>query len=490
MLKAFSSAACAVAALSTPSFASDPDWREVYLADLAAIRTTIETQHPGPVDTLNPAFSSWLDEGYERALGRADQVDSQLAYFYGLSAFVDGFRDGHLGLSYNLDNPYFAWPGFVAAWRGGEVIVLDADPSFAGAPPAGAQITACDGRPVRDWIHARVFDFMMNPDLPGDWYRAVPRAFLSRGNPLAPLPASCTFVSGGEARDIALDWQITNAQTYMAAFRAGGFGEANDLGMTQIGEHRYWISLPTFGPDGDLAETMAVLADDMRERAETYRNAELVVFDLRGNTGGSSMWGDAFDTALFGGRVEQTPDETYVDWRVTQENRDHIADAADGFILEQFGEDSDAMRWARRIIAGMDEALANGDALWTQRSDPADLPPEDSLPPAELTARVVVLTDGYCASACLDFMDRLMDRPGVIHVGAPTSADTDYMEVRTITLPSGAARLTFALKVYRGRPRGSGVYYVPDIVFDGQHWTTQALNAWVNGLYESGQLDR
>ncbi|MCW5724606.1 MAG: hypothetical protein KIS81_06580 [Maricaulaceae bacterium] len=487
MLTQSLAAAAALAAIS----AEEPDWRATYLSDLDAIRDTILTHHPGPVDADNPAFAAWLEDGYLAARTRADAIDSQLAYFYGLSAFVDGFRDGHLGLSYGFENHYFAWPGFAAAWRGGAVTVLDSDPSFETAPPAGARLVSCDGRPAEDWIHARVFDFMMDPALPSDWYRAVPRAFLSRGNPLAPTPRECVFEHQGQSLTLALDWRETDGDTFMTVYRAGGFGAPGGAAITEFGEDRFWVSLPTFGPGGELAETMTAMWERMRDEPESFRNADLVVFDLRGNGGGASMWGDRFETALFGNSRQPAPEGVYVDWRATAGNRDHIAEIADTFILEQFGEDSEAMRWARRVIDGLDGAIARGEPLWTQHPDPQAAGDESpSAAPETIAARVAVLTDGSCASACLDFMDRLMARPGVVHLGAPTSADTQYMEVRTVTLPSGAARLTFAQKVYRGRARGAGVYYDPHIAFDGPLWTGDALRAWVTELRETGRLDR
>ncbi len=477
----------AASLLAIASHSAEPSSQDAYRADLAAIRDTILTHHPGPVNEANPAFAEWLEEGYQRALARADEINDPLSHFYGLSAFVAGFRDGHLGLANALPNPNFGWPGFIAAWRNDEIVVLGGE---ADAPPAGAVIRTCDGRPVAEWIQVRVFDFMFNPDLPSDWYPAVTRAFLSRGNPLAPLPGECVFELDGQAQTLSLNWRETDAETFSVAFQAGGFGQPDEAGITAFAPNRYWVALPTFGPGGELAETMTAMWERMRDNPQTFRNAELVVFDLRGNGGGSSMWGDRFDTALFGGQPDQAPSGAYVDWRATQGNRDHIAEAADGFIREQFGEDSEAMAWARRIIAGLDEAIANGEPLWRQVDDTGEADQTALEPPANVSARVAVLTDGSCASACLDFMDRLMARPGVVHIGAPTSADTDYMEVRTITLPSEAARLTFAQKVYRGRSRGTGVYYTPDVSFDGLFWTSEALTAWVNGLYEAGQLDR
>jgi hypothetical protein len=68
--------------------------------------------------------------------------------------------------------------------------------------------------------------------------------------------------------------------------------------------------------------------------------------------------------------------------------------------------------------------------------------------------QIIYLTDNVCVSACLDFSDMVLALPRVTHVGPPTSADTTYMEVRDVTLPSNNGVLNFATKVYRGSSRG------------------------------------
>ena len=69
-----------------------------------------------------------------------------------------------------------------------------------------------------------------------------------------------------------------------------------------------------------------------------------------------------------------------------------------------------------------------------------------------------------------------------MHVGSETVADSDYMELRTLDLPSGLGRLGLPIKVYRGRPRASGQSYRPEIPYMDRDWTTDALEAWVLGL--------
>lgn len=62
---------------------------------------------------------------------------------------------------------------------------------------------------------------------------------------------------------------------------------------------------------------------------------------------------------------------------------------------------------------------------------------ENKLPPINLVNMdVLLLTHSSCASACLDFADVMLERRAT-QIGAPTSSDTLYMEVRDEKLPSG-----------------------------------------------------
>jgi hypothetical protein len=96
-------------------------------------------------------------------------------------------------------------------------------------------------------------------------------------------------------------------------------------------------------------------------------------------------------------------------------------------------------------------------------------------------ATVYVLTNGTCASACLDFADIALNMPGVVHIGAETGADGLLMEVRSMDLRSGRGSLSLPIKVVRGRARGNLESYTPDVSFDGP-WTDEAVRAWVLSL--------
>lgn len=117
---------------------------------------------------------------------------------------------------------------------------------------------------------------------------------------------------------------------------------------------------------------------------------------------------------------------------------------------------------------GMAAAAARGELLFVQRlgDGPAGpVPAPRRLPP------VYVLIHGMCASACLDGVDIFRLFPNVRLIGAPTSADSNYMEVAIAPLPSGRASVVMPDKIWVNRPRASGEVYRPDIAVNDLVWS-------------------
>jgi hypothetical protein len=84
-----------------------------------------------------------------------------------------------------------------------------------------------------------------------------------------------------------------------------------------------------------------------------------------------------------------------------------------------------------------------------------------SAPANPVKGRVILLTDGACTSACLDAMDLFLAMPGTVQAGTKTSADTIFMDISHVDLPSGIFTILYGHKAWVKRPRGSNVPYVP-----------------------------
>ena len=473
---------------ASPSMAQEPapvtapaDWGQALAEDAQAFHDLVQANHPGPVDDENPAFNARLEQGLETARARARTADSYEDWYFALREYSASFDDGHLSLSdwARMDHVWTAdWPGFLTGLRGEtHEVVFNRDPA---APPVGARLVSCDDRP------ADAFAAEYIGRSAGRWMLRSRREsyagslFVDQKNPYVTRPESCVFAVDGATRTYALTWR-----PLPDAVRDEGFAQAASPRHFAPVELRawprgFWISLGNFesDPNTDDGRRLQALVEEIAARADDIRPAPVVVFDLRGNNGGSSLWSSAIARALWGEAWVEAVDSgtTSVDWRASPANlatMEHYRD----FVLTE-GEAHD---WAAKVAAGMAEALAHRAPLWVNAGDEDETPPAPPEGPSPMKARAYVLTDYGCASACLDAADVFLAL-GAVQIGQETSADTVYMDMRSDPLPSGRAEANVPMKVYRGRARGNNQSLVPAHAWTGALDDTAGIEAWLVGI--------
>jgi hypothetical protein len=218
------------------------------------------------------------------------------------------------------------------------------------------------------------------------------------------------------------------------------------------------------------------------------RQGKAIVLDVRGNTGGNSAWAVRIARAALGVSVVTRAlpkDSGGVTWRASADNAAYWAAFANQ-AAKEFGPDSPNTSWARQVSARLNAAKAADPPLWRESSARAEpgggLTRRRPIGPRPFPARVYLLSNGSCGSSCLNFADIVLHVPGAKLIGAATSADGAYMEVRSVTLPSGLVTLSVPQKVYLGAPRAPMEAYAPDIAYIGL-WTDGLVRAWaINGI--------
>lgn len=495
------------------------DWRGIHEAHPAALHNLLSQNHPGAIE--DAALARWLKIGRVEAEARESRVTDRAAYLASLTAYAQGFRDPHVAIEPAQPLPPPRWPGFIVSLRAGKPTVVDRDAKDAHAPPLGAVIESCDGARVAALVKERVLPYGYDQRVPANRVRAVTALFLDGGNPFAPAPASCVIVpppsrtgnapgkSGASAlpaevpgamqtpNTIATTVKLTYRATpkdFSARHDAAQFGPAAPTGWRQPAPGVVWIGLPSFDYGEANAKALRPVIDRLAADAERVRQGRAIVFDVRGNTGGSSLWAEEIRNILWYPETIAKygpPDPSAVDWRASPGNRDFMLDLISQ-VIPKVGSQSAVGLNLTRIARGLSEAVDAKQTFWREGNP---TPPKGGgltqrrpkrEPPA-FPAKVIILSNGSCASACLDFADRILQMPGTFIVGFATAGDGLYTETRSITLPSGHAVLHFPMKVYRGRPRGDMEYYEPDIAYDGP-WTEPALRTWMLDLIDDEKL--
>jgi hypothetical protein len=229
-----------------------------------------------------------------------------------------------------------------------------------------------------------------------------------------------------------------------------------------------WIRARNFNMNpADVAKL-----DAMLKEIESLQGVRQVVFDARGNGGGDSSVGTQILRAAVGDLdfdkrdLDRLP-RIYTQWRVSD-----VAIASMGRYLEtmsaRYGADSDKAKQVEQRRELMKKAKQAGQPWFDEGGAPRLTRADIAQRNGRLTrfkGTVALITDGSCASACLDFADQVRMIPGSVHLGRTTGSDTVYLERGMSKLPSGNL-LFMPIKVWRNRVRGDSEALVPDIPLD------------------------
>jgi hypothetical protein len=469
-----------VAAASVPQ----RDWAAALREDARALHDDIAANHPGPVNALDPDFAKRNDVGLALALKRAEKVRDQGGYAYAMWGYATSFDDGHLGV-FTADKAApmpSRWPGFLTGIdaTGAQVVMNREDRAPV---PIGARLVGCDNRPADRLAAENVGAFV------GRWMLASQRVltggqlFADFGNPFIARPSRCTFMIDGKQRTVALDWQPISPSAMNDRLAETSKHTQEPIGQKSYADGTRWFTLSGFNgdPNGDDAKALQPLIAAIKADRDAIVTAPRIVLDLRGNGGGSSDWSSQIARILWGdGRVDGLIDNSYVEWRVSDTNLKTLEDYQRQY--DRPDTDASIRRYFNTLVTGVRRAGAVGRALWREPTDIGDsqkktLSGNPPVPPAQ----VYFVTDSVCASACLDAAD-LWKSLGAIQVGQETSADTLYMDVRNVTLPSGVMGAAIPMKVYRGRERGANVPMEPVHRYPGDLRNTATLEGWIAAL--------
>lgn len=468
------------------SHAQEIDWKKTYLEDLEAARAAIASNHPGMIDKQNPTFSQTMESGHKEALAAAAAVKNYNSYRIALTRFANRFQDGHLSISFRRPFEDLREAGIYTVFQNGAFVVGEIDERY-GAQAAqlrGATLINCDGRASNQLFRQRVLSWRGRPAIKADWYKLAPFLLIDYGAESFPALNNCQFRSKNRTVKLSLQWTAVTGQKIEEKLKRLASFENSRLSLEKLdGGNVLWVNLPTFSvnekPDVDA---MHALLESLKTELAQNNRRRLLVFDLRGNSGGSSTWGDRIASIVFGeewlSRAKSwLNDGVYTEWRVSSDN---VA-ALGGIVKQQeqrHGADSDNAKFFRSFADSMAEALQNNKPfIGGQTTGRKGIPP----PPEAVSGagRIILLTSASCFSACLDFLDKMRLDSKVRQVGQPTGVDTVYMEGWGKQLPSKLGQINYPMKVYRNRRRGNNQAYTPHVQYDMQLNNTTVVRDWI-----------
>ena len=461
--------------------AQDTAWSKLYLRDLDSLRAAIAANHPGMLDAQNPEFARTVQRAFSEASALAPRIDNFASFRIGLTRFINQFQDEHLQIGFSLRVDSLREAGLVVNYRGGAFYVVDVHQRYANASRlVGARLVSCDGAPARDGFLDRVLWWRGRPAVEADWYRQAPLYFIDYGPPTPPAPATCTFATVNGQVTLPLQWRVTGAAAVNAVLQRAMPARAREFGAERPAADVLWARLPSFAANEEpMLGGMRATLDSLRSFVKTNPRWRAIVFDLRGNDGGSSTWGDEIAQILFGPEWQRQTaaylfDGVYTEWRLSDDNIKSMRGIQQQ-IMKRDGAGHPSAIAFRQFVDSAEVEFKRGVKYYGTRRVRTGAP----MPvPVEVPGKVIVLTTPSCFSACLDFLDRMRLHPAVVQIGQTTGVDTNYMENWGGPI-SEITRWGHPLKVYRNRRRANNESYRPHHPYEGSLEDDVAVRSWV-----------
>ncbi|MDR3016804.1 MAG: peptidase S41 [Delftia acidovorans] len=461
-------------------------WSRTAVKDISRVHRIIEQAHPAILDPQARAFHQWFREGHDQAMALARRATTPQRAFAALRFYTSGYRDNHLVVWSRFNSATSIWAGWAVERHGGRYQVSGRAAHWpVDTPRVGEQVLSCDGRPLDDLLADKVAPFVTRL-MHLESTKSYLAWHLTHESPTAPLweplrVRQCTTrTTTGEIRHYGMEWQPLEGKESEALEQHRRPRQC----IQQIRPGVHWVHASNFQPKSRKAVArFEQMLDGIRQTGD----AQAVVLDVRGNGGGNSLLGYRILLALLTDAIVKKdaaqPQQPRAYWRVSNLALEAFEERKAQY-RDTEGEDSPVYQFTQQMASLMRDAASRGqDFVEQPRSSTSH--PEFQQDAAQerahrFSGQLVLVTDAYCMSACLDFVSAALRIPGVVHVGSPTGADTPYTDVADKAL-SPTVMFRIPLKVWKnhGRQDKEGKPYVPQFVFDGDLADTAAVQAWV-----------
>ena len=457
---------------ATPAPAPDTGgaWRAMLEKDLAGAETTLNAEYIYAVDPGGAGWRETLDGALAAARADEAKVTNQEGYQAVMRRFAGAFQDPHLRVRFQFQPASLKWPRFLVRYVGGRYRVAASE---ATTVAAGEEVSACDGAPIDAAIETTIAQEGYIRGIDASKAQAAESLFVDAGSPLRTAPKSCTI--GG--RETPLDW--TSIDPAQLTLKGAAYAQIrnNEVSAAPFGDDGVWVRLGTFAPDKPAAEAYHALIKQM----PGYRDKSVIVFDVRGNPGGSYDWFMAVLKALYG------PEHVAYYARARTEITaafvhplNYGAAASAKAPVDPLDTPVDSELQTAYAAGPKEVVTASGAKVYALTPT---LKPRPATAPVSLShAKVYVLADYGCASACIAFLDEALRIPGVVELGTDTYVDRRSGSPGSFPLASGMGALTVPAMVRDGRERGENVPRKPQIAYDGDMSDTAAVKAWVSNI--------
>ncbi|HWW71077.1 MAG TPA: hypothetical protein VN089_14135, partial [Duganella sp.] len=284
----------AFAAFAAPCFGAT-DWSALAQADMKFAIDKVRSGHAGSVSGQIDVTAP-LESGARAGMLEAAGAKTEQDYNRALVRFINGFGDPHTGIQLKLATK--AWTGIVLDHIDGKFRVVWSEPNWPQAlPPLGATVQSCDGVWIGTYLKSNVAPFSNHSLEYATTLSELARVSMFDTG-LGWTPKQCTFAQADGARLYDLPLRAVAdgiGESRLDAVRKSYKAKARPVGLQRLAADKHWVGMPNFngGISGDAYTALY-------PQLAALKNTGWIIFDLRGNGGGDSSWGNRALQALYG----------------------------------------------------------------------------------------------------------------------------------------------------------------------------------------------
>lgn len=401
-------------------------YQETCLTDLGFLQKKLKDNSANYANQADLNFQNWYQQGYQQSKDLLKLIEDADDCYYVMKYYLNGFDNANIALRGYSQLPAKQYPGFLIALEQDKyhIIYLDEELTYLSGLKIGDEITYINDIAIDKYHQEYLLPFYAADRSSLSQRSASMQALIIDGNKFKPVARNIIVKnqSGNSKLDLKYlpltekTWQLAQPITKHIA------SEKFKVEMVSAG---VWIRIPSFFPTRQEAIYFkGMLANLKNELAKE----DYILFDLRGNRGGSHAWSRPIIRNLWGDQIIKKLGKEHIynqEWqtkiRISKENFANLP----GEVRKKLAKSYQiASKKGENFITNNESIYQEQENIYTSQD------------PSKFKANIYVLTDNFCQHNCWDFVREIRQMPGVVHIGQATSIQSIYTKIRQIRSPS------------------------------------------------------
>jgi hypothetical protein len=451
-------------------------YKKQCLDDLAFFRKNIEENSAPFKDPDDQIFRKWFDEGYVHVQELIEGIKDSDDCYYAMKFYLNGFGNPYVSLREYIPLPQEQYPGFLTAKYGNSHIVIYKDPNinYLKNISIGNHVTHINDIPINDYFEKYIFPFYGSDDSEFSQKTASIFNFIVNGNRYVPIPSTAIITDGKTKYKLDLKYTELSLRA-LAVSRSIKQPSPDQHFKVEMVSHGVWIAMPSFY----LTREEAISYTGMLSKLKELAKEDYIVFDLRGNRGGGSVWSRPIIRNLWGDDYIKHLGKKH-DFNLTWIKKIRVSKKN----FSNFKKYSNALE-IKEFALALNKNDDFFEKKWTIYNEDLNLyTNEDSAP---FKAKIFVFTDHFCRSTCWLFANQLLQIPGVTHIGLPTAIQTRNSYAEKARSPSGNFDFFYPTELRVSPNINVDQALIPSQIFNGDILDESEVIDWVLSITEDAK---